>query len=75
MLSAIGNFSEVWVYSAMLLAALPTATNVFVIAQQYGVWVQRASASVLITTVLSVGTLTSLLYAIKTGMLPPDLFP
>ena len=75
MLSAIGHFSEVWVYSAMLLAALPTATNVFVIAQQYGVWVQRASASVLITTVLSVGTLTSLLYAIKTGMLPPDLFP
>ena len=45
---------------------LPTATNVFVIAQQYGVWVQRASASILITTVLSVGTVTALLYAIKT---------
>jgi malonate transporter len=74
-LSAVGNFSEVWVYSAVLLAALPTATNVFVIAQQYGVWLQRASASVLITTVLSVATVTSLLYAIKTGMLPPDLFP
>ena len=59
----------------MLLAGLPSATNVFVIAQQYGVWVQRASASILITTVLSVGTVTGLLYAIKTGMLPPDLFP
>ncbi|MEO3999279.1 AEC family transporter [Mesorhizobium sp. CAU 1732] len=74
-LSAIGNFSEVWVFSAVLLAALPTATNVFVIAQQYGVWVQRASASVLVTTLLSVGTVTALLYLIKSGILPPDLFP
>ncbi len=75
MLSWVGNFSEIWVFSAVLLAALPTATNVFVIAQQYGVWVQRASASILITTVLSVGTVTALLYMIKSGMLPPDLFP
>ena len=74
-LSAIGNFSEVWVFSAVLLAALPTATNVFVIAQQYGVWVQRASASVLVTTLLSVGTVTVLLYLIKSGILPSDLFP
>jgi len=74
-LSWIGNFSQTWVFSAMLLAALPTATNVFVIAQQYGVWVERASASILLTTVFSVGTLTALLYAITTGMVPPDLFP
>lgn len=74
-LSAIGDFSPVWVYSAMLLAALPTATNVFVIAQQYDTWVQRASASVLITTVLSIGTITTLLYLIRSGVLPPDLFP
>ncbi len=74
-LSWIGNFSETWVFSAVLLAALPTATNVFVIAQQYGVWVQRASASVLITTCLSVVTVTGLLYMIRHGILPPDLFP
>jgi malonate transporter and related proteins len=74
-LSWIGSFSEIWVFSAVLLAALPTATNVFVIAQQYGVWVQRASASILLTTVLSVGTVTGLLYMIKSGMLAPDLFP
>jgi predicted permease len=74
-LSWIGNFSETWMFSAMLLAALPTATNVFVIAQQYGVWVERASASILLTTVISVGTLTALLYAVTSGMLPPDLFP
>ena len=74
-LSWIGNFSETWVFSAVLLAALPTATNVFVIAQQYGVWVQRASASVLITTCLSVVTVTGLLYMIRHGVLAPDLFP
>ena len=74
-LSWIGNFDPVWVYSAVLLAALPTATNVFVIAQQYGVWIERASASILVTTVVSVLTVTVLLYLIKGGMLPPDLFP
>lgn len=74
-LSLIGNFSPVWVFSAVLLAALPTATNVFVIAQQYNVWVQRASASVLLTTCLSVVTVTGLLYLIRHDLLPPDLFP
>jgi predicted permease len=74
-LSWIGNFSEVWIFSAVLLAALPTATNVFVIAQQYRVWVERASASILLTTCISVATVTGLLYLIKSGTLPPDLFP
>lgn len=74
-LSWIGDYPPTWLFSAVLLAALPTATNVFVIAQQYGVWVQRASASILLTTVISVGTVTALLYAIKSGILPPDLFP
>ncbi len=75
MLSLVGNFDPTWVFAGVLLAALPTATNVFVIAQQYGVWVQRASASILLTTCLSVATVTVLLYLIKSGQLPPDLFP
>ena len=74
-LSWVGNFSEIWLFSAVLLAALPTATNVFVLAQQYHVWVERASASILLTTCISVATVTGLLYLIKGGMLPPDLFP
>jgi hypothetical protein len=37
--------------------------------------VQRASASVLITTCLSVVTVTGLLYMIRHGILPADLFP
>jgi predicted permease len=74
-LSWIGDFSPVWTFSAVLLAALPTATNVFVIAQQYNVWLQRASASILITTCLSVATVTAWLIAIRSGVLPADLFP
>src|SRR5690606_9972758 len=74
-LGLAGNFDPVWVFTAVLLAALPTATNVFVIGQQYGVWQERASAAVLITTVLSVATLTILLYLIKSGLLPGDPFP
>ncbi|MCJ8518245.1 putative permease [Pseudorhizobium tarimense] len=74
-LSLAGDFDPVWVYSAVLLAGLPTATNVFVISQQYGVWQERASATVLITTTLSVLTLPVLLYLINARILPPDLFP
>jgi malonate transporter len=74
-LSVTGDYPAVWVGTALLLAALPTATNVFVIAQQYGVWQERASASVLVTTVISVVTVSGLLFLIKSGALPPDLFP
>jgi predicted permease len=73
-LSLMGDYPPVWVYSAVLLASLPTATNVFVIAQQYGVWVQRASASILVTTCVSVLTVTALLYLITGGWLPADPF-
>src|SRR5690606_3431612 len=54
MLSLIGDLPPVWVQTAVLLAALPTAANVYVLAQQYSVWIERASACVLISTVLSV---------------------
>ncbi|MEM1376883.1 MAG: AEC family transporter [Pseudomonadota bacterium] len=72
--SYAGDFPDVWIYAAVLLAGLPTATNVFVIAQQYDVWVERASATVLITTVCSVFTVTGLLFLMTNGILPPDLF-
>lgn len=67
-LTAVGGLDPVWVEAAVLLAALPTATNVFVIAQQYGIWVERASAAILVTTLASVVTVSTLIYAIKTGM-------
>ncbi|NTJ42386.1 AEC family transporter [Agrobacterium larrymoorei] len=64
-LSSFGSFDPLWVSSAVLLAALPTATNVFVIGQQYQVWQERASATILICTVLSVFTVSVVLYFIR----------
>ncbi len=74
-LRATGGIDTTWVHSAVLLAALPTATNVFVISQHYGVWQERASATVLITTVLSMLTLPVVLYLISAGFLPAEGVP
>lgn len=74
-LSVVGGFDPVWVYTAVLMAALPPALNVFILAQQYEVYVERASSGILIGTVVSVLTLTTVLYLVANEMLVPDLFP
>ncbi|MGO8657692.1 AEC family transporter, partial [Rhizobium ruizarguesonis] len=74
-LTAIDGFEPVWIQEAVLLASLTTATNVFVIGQQYGVWQERASATILITTVFSVVTVSLWLIVIRSGLLPLQLFP
>ena len=53
-----------WAHSAVILAALPTGATVFVVAQRYGVYVQRSSALILISTVLSVASLSVLFLAL-----------
>ncbi|AQZ52440.1 AEC family transporter [Martelella mediterranea] len=67
---AHGGFDPLWVKAAVLMAALPTATNVFVIARQYGIWYERASATILISTVASVATLGVLLALISANAIP-----
>lgn len=42
-----------WVVSGVLLAAMPTATNAFVLAQRNGVVVDEVSAGVLVSTLLA----------------------
>jgi malonate transporter and related proteins len=74
-LSAIGDFGATWTYAAVVMAALPPALNIFVIATQYNVGVERASACVLMGTLVSTITLTGFLYLIRTDRLPYDLFP
>ncbi len=49
-----------WLTLAVLLAAMPTGTTVFVFASKYGVYVHRALAAVMISTALSVATLSAL---------------
>jgi predicted permease len=55
------------------MASLPPALNVFVIANQYKVYVQRASGAILVGTALSVFTVTTLLYMISQNMVPVRL--
>lgn len=73
LLSLVGDFG-IWTYAAVAMAALPPALNIFVIATQYDVGVERASACVLVGTVVSMLTLTAFLWFIKTGTMPTDLF-
>jgi predicted permease len=58
-----------WLTTAVLMAALPPATNVFVLATQYGRFVEGASNAVLVGTAASAVTVTAVLYAIKSGVL------
>lgn len=74
LLSLFAPFDQSWVYTAVLMAALPPALNVFVFARQYNTWVEQASSAVLIGTVVSVLTLTSVMWMVKTHALPPLLF-
>ncbi|MFM8799998.1 MAG: AEC family transporter [Tagaea sp.] len=46
---------------AIILAALPTAALCFVLAQQYKLYVERASATILVSTVLSAGTISAVM--------------
>ena len=55
------EMAAVWAASAVVLAALPTGALVFVLAQQYGVYVQRSTAAIMVSTVLSVATLSVIL--------------
>jgi predicted permease len=73
-LSLLGPQPQAWVYTAVLMAALPPALNVFIIARQYNTWVSQASGAVLAGTVLSVFTLTTVMWLVKSGTMPHDLF-
>lgn len=70
LLLLLGPFEELWIYTAVLLAALPPALNVFVFARQYDAWVPQASSSVMIGTLVSVVTLTTVMWLVKTHNLP-----
>jgi malonate transporter and related proteins len=74
LLSLLGPFSETWVYAAVLMAALPPALNVFIMARQYDTWVEQASSSILLGTLVSVVTLTFVMWLVKTHQLPLKLF-
>jgi malonate transporter len=67
MITTLGDFQPVFVQSAVLMAALHLAANVFVIAEQYGVWQERASSAVIVSTIVTAITLSLVLYYLKTS--------
>lgn len=74
-LSLIGHFTREWMFTAILMASLPPALNVFVIANQYRVYVERASTAILLGTLASVVSVTGLLLVIAHDAVPYRLFP
>ncbi|MET3354122.1 AEC family transporter [Xanthobacter autotrophicus] len=73
-LSLFGPFSQVWTETLLLMAALPPALNVFVLARQYHVFMEEASAAVLLGTLFSVVTVTGMLYLLRGHLIPLSLF-
>jgi hypothetical protein len=69
LMMAFGPFTPEWAATAVLMASLPPALNVFVIGRQYNSWVEPASVAVLIGTFLSVVTLTSVMWMLRTGVI------
>jgi predicted permease len=67
LLTAFGPFDPSWVKAAVLMAALPPALNVFVLARQYQTWVEPASGAVLLGTLVSVATLTTVMWLVQHG--------
>jgi predicted permease len=65
----LGPFPQPWAATAVLMASLPPALNVFVIARQNDTWVEPASVAVLIGTFASVITLTIVMWLMQTGRL------
>ena len=68
----IGGFDRLWVYTAVLIAALPPAVGIASFARQYRMRTDRISAASFIATVLSVVTLIGLIWLMLDGRLPVE---
>jgi predicted permease len=68
-LSLVPGLDPMWFHVALMMAALPTASNAFILARQYGSYIEGASSAVIVTTVLSAITIPLLIYAIRLGWL------
>ncbi len=64
------GINPVWLQVAVMMAALPTASNAFILASQYKAYVAGASTAVIVTTVISAVTIPVIVYFIQHGALP-----
>jgi malonate transporter len=68
-LTWVGGFDRLWIEAAVLMASLPPAATIYVLATQYGTYVLRGSSAVLLGTAASVVTVTGVLYVITNDLL------
>ena len=61
------TMDPVWAAGALIQSALPTGALVFVLARQYGIYIQRSTAVIMISTVVSLATLSALFIALGIG--------
>jgi malonate transporter and related proteins len=74
LLSWVGGFNRIWVSVAVLIAALPPAANVFMLARQYETYSEQASNAILLASVVGIATVTVVLILLLNNVLPMDPF-
>jgi predicted permease len=74
LLSWVGGFSRLWINAAVLMAALPPAANVFLLAKQYNTYSEQASSAILLASVIAIATVTVVLILLLNNVLPLDPF-
>lgn len=63
----VPEIDPLWRDVALMMAALPTASNAFILASQYKAYIEGSSTAVLITTIISAITIPLLIYIIQNG--------
>jgi hypothetical protein len=66
-LRLVPGLDPVWYHVAIMMAGLPTASNAFIFARQYGSFIVGTSTAVIITTMISALTLPFLIFVMQTG--------
>lgn len=61
------TMDPIWAAGALIQSALPTGALVFVLAQQYDIYVQRSTAAIMVSTVVSIVTLSALFVYLGIG--------
>jgi malonate transporter len=61
----VPGLDPLWRDVALMMAALPTASNAFILASQYKAYIEGASTAVLITTIISAVTIPLLIYLLQ----------
>lgn len=67
--SYVPGIEPMWLHVAVMMAALPTASNAFILASQYKTYIEGASTAVIVTTIASAITVPLIVYAINAGLL------